>query len=1331
SDDYGFRNAGNAQFIDSINIYLGQTQATFRYHDRTASYSGVSPSSNTAEGERPGYWQLEAKSGIMQPAIHQLQMNPYEIAKVTFGNEQRSITAGKIVNSETGLNQSFKVELRDMFDNPSIATATVEVLLSTANRQASIFSDSFCFAASSAMSGAFPPIFESTVSFVTIPLDYYSATFYYLDTMASSGYEVALPTKPVIGLAVPERPTWQPSEQSVIVAPDTADRISVRDGIGQTIMAGATSQMFVMSLDDRFGNPTPVKSERVFGITSTSGGDVKMSSPNDDDFIDQPGTATLALGESTTSFYIIDTLISETTHQLVVDEIDSQGWTAAISSYTVVAAPPDHVVFVTDSRRLITGTTVQYSDYELGITTSTQIRVGLRDIYENATTTDTDVNVRFIADKNSTYGGISGDEEVSASNPNWQVLKTNPLNVTIYAGYSDTGIYIWDTVVGTSTISALATITADSITLPEVNQEEYITPNKATHFTLEHLFTSANPLPVGANGTIVLKARDEYGNVASGDAVNGQYYLGKIDMVTNTMGSADIRDGVNNTTYYTFTEGDSGVRNLDLKDTFVEELKINVTDYNNGLIFGYTDDSDRGMPVGSSDDVILSGLIVTPTDMSPEDPLSATKISMGLTKTSLYQGDGAIEKWPSSVPMIRMSMYTSPVGAPAAFLKSLQVKSSGTLIPSDIVQIGFYSDRKANGLFDGESIAYGVPGSTDSAQDLFISSGVYDTDSQSWFFDNLNIKGSTNVHVSNSPKNFFLSVVVSTLAATPRTFGLSLDNPSFVVLYEAPVGVAYNNFSINTATSPVKNQPALINIESTDLGAWWQPEGKVLGQYPDVSQGAFKVGMLKIKAWTDNFLGTISGFKIIKSGSGSGVDVQSMRVYLDASGTAEDNWKLGDGDFNPNIDMEITDVINPPTHDPADTELFKLIFDKQSYGEIGTSTKTFFIAYDFSPDAIEDLTHGASLEKAGIMLIGADVPASLATINSSVIPVIATSDTVKLVAINRVLPNDFSKPTSVTQNDINRPVARLTIKVNDDNGSAIWKGLKLDRWLTASENSGNPLYNKASDVSRISLWHDSTGDGLLQTTTTVKDTEVVLLTIGGRQFPIDIIASSITATATEMKVKDIQKYFPSDSPFDRAPGRLIINDEQTDPDMKEVVYFSTVNILGNTFGGLTRGAEGTTARDWSSGTYVSGQAILPIVDDDGSLKGQVIYDVEKDYFVTYDIEPLATVSSLANIGLSMRTTHYFKFVYPKQMSDTNIGVTPPGKSVSLIGKIKEHDDKVMIKAADTITGDTLQQKEVDRPILSFTAEADQSDAILRWLLVYATGSVVAEGSAMN
>ncbi|MCK5582801.1 MAG: hypothetical protein KAI33_03375, partial [Elusimicrobiales bacterium] len=392
------------------------------------------------------------------------------------------------------------------------------------------------------------------------------------------------------------------------------------------------------------------------------------------------------------------------------------------------------------------------------------------------------------------------------------------------------------------------------------------------------------------------------------------------------------------------------------------------------------------------------------------------------------------------------------------------------------------------------------------------------------------------------------------------------------------------------------------------------------------------------------------------------------------------------------------------------------------------STKTFFIAYDFSPDAIEGLTHGASLEKAGIMLIGADVPASLATINSSIVPVVATSDTVKLVAINRVLPNDFSKPTSVTQNDINRPIARLTIKVDEDNGSAIWKGLKLDRWLTASENSGNPLHNKASDVSKISLWHDSTGDGLLQTTTTVKDTEVVLLTIGGRQFPIDIIASSITATATEMKVKDIQKYFPSDSPFDRAPGRLIINDEQTDPALKEVVYYSTVNILANTFGGLTRGAEGTTAMAWSSGTYVSGQAILPLIGDGGSLDGQVIYDTERDYFVTYDIDALATVSKNAYIGLSIRTSDYFKIVYPKRMHDDNIG---PIESASFVGKIEEYDDKILIVATDTITGNTLQQKELDKSILSFTAETDMSDAMFRWMMVYATGSVISEGSAMN
>ncbi|MCK5584403.1 MAG: hypothetical protein KAI33_11455, partial [Elusimicrobiales bacterium] len=420
-----------------------------------------------------------------------------------------------------------------------------------------------------------------------------------------------------------------------------------------------------------------------------------------------------------------------------------------------------------------------------------------------------------------------------------------------------------------------------------------------------------------------------------------------------------------------------------------------------------------------------------------------------------------------------------------------------------------------------------------------------------------------------------------------------------------------------------------------------------------------------------------------------------------------------------------------PTHDPDDTELFKLPFvSPSSDGEITISTKTYFIIYEFNSDAIEGSLHGAQLETDGVDLEEGTL-AAFSSINSSIVPVKATDDTLSLVAVNKSQPNDFAKPSFVTQGDRDKVVARLTLRVEDFNGSVEWSGLKLDRWITAGENSGNALYNKASDVKKISVWYDSTGDGLLQTTTTVKDTEVILVNIQDRKFPVDMTASSISATALTMQVSDIQKYFSADSPFDMAPGRLIINDEQTDPDMKEVVYFSTVNILGNTFGGLTRGAEGTTARDWSSGTYVSGQAILPIVDDDGSLKGQVIYDAEKDYFVTYDIEPLATVSSLANIGLSMRTTHYSKFVYPKQMSDTNIGVTPPGKSVSLIGKIKEYDDKVMIKAADTITGDTLQQKEVDRPILSFTAEADQSDAILRWLLVYATGSVVAEGSAMN
>ncbi|PIU20444.1 MAG: hypothetical protein COT18_02245, partial [Elusimicrobia bacterium CG08_land_8_20_14_0_20_59_10] len=954
-------------------------------------------------------------------------------------------------------------------------------------------------------------------------------------------------------------------------------------------------------------------------------------------------------------------------------------------------------------------------------------------------TTNSVVNVSFGAVRNTTYGGFSPTEEVSSSNPNWKLLNSNPIDWFMAAGDSYATIYVWDTLVGVATITVSGEISADSFVFPTVTQGQLITPDKASYFTLHHGYTLATPLRVLQAGTINLRARDRFGNVAAGDSVNGQYYKGKIVMATNSQGTASIKYGVAPyPTFYTFVEADQGETDLMLEDSYVETLKINVTDYFTPSVYGYTSDSARGLPQQSAGDVVLSGMVITPTDLAPEDPLPVSKISIGLNRTSLYQGDGLIEDIPAPVAMIRMAMRTAPTGTPPAYLKSLQVKSTGSLSYGDIAEIALYDDNKEAGqlgMFDGETELGGPP------VDVFISSGVYDPGLMAWKFDDLNVKLSTAVLISNLPRNYFLAIRVSTTAVTPKDFGLMIDNPSLISLDSSFVGVAENNFPIRTSTSPVRNQPAMVHIKGTDIAAWWQPTigttTMPLAQYAYVDQGQPGVGMLRLQAWTDNFAGTIKSFRIIKTGTGSGTQINNMRIYLDSE---NGDWTLGDChastvtcNFQPSIDKEITDTLNPPVHDPEDTELFVLsIQDPRAYGEVDESTRTFFITFEFSSDAIPDTTHGARLETSGVSLLDGAVGA-FSPISSSTVPVKATNDTVYLVDVNASGVNGFSVPTSLTQNDVNKAIAKLTMRVNGTRGSAVWKGLKLDRWITAGENGETPCYNKSDDVTKISVWQDSNGNGLFESpesTAPVKDEEVLLVSARNRVFPTGILASALTAADNSIQVKNIQDFFYSDSPFDMAPGRLVINDNQSDPTLKEVVYYSTVNVMTNTFGGVTRGAEGTPAAVWSSGTVISGQAVLPLVGD-GASDGQVLYTTAKDYFVTFNLNPLANVSNFSYVGVAMRTTDYFYIDAPKQMSTANVGTVDPGKSISLVSKVREYPDKIIVESTEAVTGPTLQQKALNQPVIDLTLKTPVGDAYWYWLMVYATGTVVDEGSALN
>ena len=121
---------------------------------------------------------------------------------------------------------------------------------------------------------------------------------------------------------------------------------------------------------------------------------------------------------------------------------------------------------------------------------------------------------------------------------------------------------------------------------------------------------------------------------------------------------------------------------------------------------------------------------------------------------------------------------------------------------------------------------------------------------------------------------------------------------------------------------------------------------------------------------------------------------------------------------------------------------------------------------------------------------------------------------------------------------------------------------------------------------------------------------------------------------------------------------------------------------------------------------------------------------QKDYFITYDIDPLANVSNFS--------TSAWPYA-PPIISDRLAQVHEPGQyrrhqtgqdplADRQRGRILRSRHG---KGTDTVTGTTLQQKAFNQPILNFTLNTNVADAIWRWMIVYATGTVIKEATAAN
>ncbi|MBI5240835.1 MAG: hypothetical protein HY926_10215, partial [Elusimicrobia bacterium] len=1488
--DYGFRDIGNIAFMSGYPIYANFSgiETPFLYYDRMSSYSGPDADSNTGERTRPGRWTIQASlSGKAFTVQTQLAMHPGAPSKVDFGNSVNTETAGRPLRAGSPTYTLFTAQLQDQFSNPVVATQPYTVQLATVTRVASGYNDYVAFstgAVYAAGSRAMPPVLATTTRTVTIPVLAYGATFYYVDTTASNRYAADGTTRPVISLACPP---LQGSEQGVIIAPDSIDRIAITTGAGMGLLAGTTSAMpagsanyapFFLETRDYYGNASPWPSGSLdfvaFNITSNSPGQVQISTPDVGAFKTAPAdfftpVAYIKVGQSATSFYLIDTMVSPATWQLTVKGVTYPTWEAAVSSYSVAPGPPAGIRFTTPPRRLIAGTTIQfYPDYQTGVPTGTWVAASLVDQFNNVTkptgtAPSESYTIKYQAADYTAWGAYVPlfDDVIIATQPSssWQRIGCDPFTyicsnipVNVPSAGGPAPFFLFDTNAGTVTITAQAYTNCSVVcapVFPMAAQDQLITPDRATYLSIHHPYDQQKPLPVGDQGSLKLQvgpdlvgitARDAFGNIARGDPVNGQYYTSRV--IYGHSGSSTavtIGDLTAGTTYHDFTGSPTcgpscdygSYNNLGVRDMVREDLVISATDYYNPPIWGASNDhfyrSDLWSEVRnnlnkvSTGPVYTAGVVVFPADLAPESnpppngPIPQAKLALGITEYGngkvLNQGDGTTPGSPDPIPMLRLAVNMGPTTVPPlqASMKSLRVGSQSgfpkVLDNSHVSELALYADSNGNIKFDPIT---GVPGEGDT----LVAIGTYAAGA--WHFGNDVEKLSLldPVHCANlgaAPRYFFITVRISSsgygLTELPAGFGLTIPNRSDLALddgYQA--GVAENYFPIRTSTSSVEREGATIRVNDApavyDINAWWQPSGAPqLSSFNYVTQGQVNVGVFKLDMWTDVFSAVLSSIKVTHSGgTGLTTDITRVRLFEDV----EAGVPPGDGKLQPLADKQLAEATFPL----GQRFTYLTLSDPYVDGLITGATHSYFVAVDFSPSAQADQTHGFTIMGSDIIPANGNSP-QIAPLIAHPITMEATPDTVIVSAVNSngscpspadpvcqeaasvlqyaassVLTSSPSIPTKLTQNSDNQPVMKLSLRV--PSGSAEWKGLKLDRWMASTWNSGSGQYNvlfslnnKASDVEKIRVWRDSNDDGFLEPSVDGQVSGVVTHNFPTTQLAVALASGtpgvdiSTTDYIYDVAVTDILGMFPNDDPFriDLAPenpdgdniNRLVLGDDQIDESKKEVVVCTGRDMAGKRFTGCARGQEGTAPLIFSTGAVLSGSARLPIIDLLGGGGGQILGEQIQNYFITYDVAPLATVAPSiynafnANLGvviggrqvwlgggagLMQANTHYFQITPPKKMGTARVGVpviVMGGDTVSLVPEVAHVADKLLVISTDAVDSSmgpsgwqnigAFAQQTSTLPMANLTVQTGIADAEWRWLLVFATGTATAGG----
>jgi hypothetical protein len=1258
---------------NSVIIQNGASGTEFYYYDEMSSYP-------TGEDGRPGQWHLTA-NGLNVPAEGDTTVDPAGTVKFAFDNAPRTLIAGAIMDDQ-GMISEFEVEPHDQFENPTISTtASVFVNLSSV-RSPSPTNDNYNFFASS--------ISLVPTTTLEVSTNSWFAKVYYRDSRASATYNPKGSGPVIVAKETPDQ-GWTAGSQVVNVIADAITKLAFTN-TNLVLTAGTTSQAFTVQTQDKFSNPSQIKVNQcddaprtsvLVGVRSNSGGLKKFNSVGYG-WQNDTGTVKIGVNTDSTSFFLIDTVLG--TYNLTADEdyYTPRGWTAAASTYSVVANDPYKLVFATPARRLIAGTTVQYyPDFTTGAPTNTVITIQVQDFWGNrvAVSSVTTVSIKTLAPPTAPNAMATKDDPNDLTKYVRIDPTDTPLSITLTPGMTDASLYFKAALVGQVPLQAMI------LGLEPAVQNQTITPAPATHFTIEHPYSKSNPLSVQIPGPVTVQARDQYENKACGDAVNGNYYGGTVVFWHN--GSTDTV--TLNPSTFTFTQAATSDQpvpgrfiNLQITDWIQETLRVGCTDIAKPSINGRTINSAIDPANGSSNDIVTVGVVATPKDFAPESV--SWKQELGIA-TSLTQGDGMVASRPSPVAMMMLTLGVNPVDPlvnSTATWTSITIDRTGDLSNLHVAEIDVYKDLGNSGTFEGDS---DITRKYTSAYDEFVSSGTFSGSST-----RLAITLNTAQTVTKIRQNYFICVRISPDAQQNTTLGLTL--PQGALALSGAALLAKNNLPFDTYNSPIVAEPAQIFVDynysdtNSNIAAWYDPDGSSGSQTAQknmtVTQGQAAAGFMRLGLWTPEYQGIWDKLIITRAGDSADSDIVSCRIYEDSNLTGR--FEFGSDE---SISPETVFVNGSATID-LDNQL------------IGQTTQYYFLVYKLADSAQVGKTVGVLIDPSGFIRAEGEMAASnpaksaahaaqaaLFPLSSNLTPIEATKDTliVDEAASGGVVPG------AVTQGDKDVPLVRLRLRT--DARSVIWSGLRIDRRNVAGLNAD-------SDVANIKVYFDrgvarlaqniaADTTGVIRLTTTNNFGASGVLYIGSEIMKYSAVLSSNTVNIP---------------PTGRASGNTAAVTHAFGDD----VVSTGNNELNPDTDQLVSPALPTTV------TFSSGTANIPIL---GPKNGQEITQGYKNegkiYFIAYDIDYYANLGEI-RLGLTTKTTAYVTVNVPKQVS------TDLFPFYSEINRVMEYADEVTFSPENATTIDSLMQAATNQAVLTFKAKTNRSEALFNSVKITRTGT---------